>query len=333
MANILSQEEIDALLGVAQPEEAAGADATSDRGGRAGVVLPYDFRRPNRVSKEQLRFLQTIHETFGRQWGSSLSGYLRSMVDIEIVSADQLTYGEYVLSMPESTALFVFTMKPLEGSAILELNPSLILTIVDRLFGGAGAGAINRDLTSIETAVVTKLVRQGLEVLEATWRRIVPLQPELVELTKSPQMLQLLPNTETVILITFELRISDFNGILSICYPYLCMEPIIPNLSSRHALLGQGKRTVDEGPVWISRHLADSALPISVELGQAELTVSEFLKLRLGDVLKLRQKVEDPVSVLVGGQRMSVAWPGLQGRRRAVRLETALAADVEERQT
>ena len=327
MANILSQEEIDALLGVVETEAPeAGADTPSSSPATEGQsYLPYDFRRPNRVSKEQLRFFQSIHEVFGRQFGNALSSHMRTIVDIEIVSADQLTYGEYILSLPASTALFLFEMKPLEGNGVLEMNPSLVLMMVERLFGGSGGGAgMSRDLTSIETAVVTKLVRQGLSILGDSWERIAPIQPAFSELMKNPQMLQLLPNTETVILVTFELRLGEQNGILSLCYPYLSLEPIFPNMSTRGALYGQKLRHVEHGSDWIKQRLADSTLPVSAILGRTDLTVAEFLRLRLGDVIRLDRKVDEAIAVLVGGERKGTAYPGLRGRNRAVRLDTAL---------
>jgi flagellar motor switch protein FliM len=329
VANILSQEEIDALLGVVEAEtpEAEATGSPSSAPGRVGGqnYLPYDFRRPNRVSKEQLRYFQTIHEAFARQFANALSSYLRSIVDIEIVSADQLTYGEYVLSLPGSTALFIFEMKPLEGSAVLEMNPSLILLMVERLFGGAGGGVgINRDLTTIETAVVTKLVRHGLQVLGDSWERVAPLRPTYTELMKNPQMLQLLPNTETVILVTFELRLGEQSGILSLCYPYLSLEPILPNMSTRGALLGQKRRKVEHGREWIEQRLSDSPLPVSAILGRTDLTVAEFLRLRQGDVIRLDRRVDEAIDVLVGGEPKGMARPGLRGRNRAVRLDSAL---------
>jgi flagellar motor switch protein FliM len=325
VANILSQEEIDALLGVVEEEPPDLTEAVGGKSASGETIFPYDFRRPNRVSKEQLRFFQTIHEGFARQFSNMLSGYVRTMIDMDIVSADQLTYGEYVLSLPNSTALFVFSMKPLEGNGVLEMNPSLVLNMIDRLFGGTGAdNGINRDLTAIETAVMTRLVQQGLALLGSTWERLVPIKPELSDLMKNPQMMQLLPNTETVILVTFELRMGGSTGVLSLCYPYIGMEPIIPNISSRQVLLGQNRRLVEEGPEWIGNRLADSYLAVAAALGCTELTVSEFLKLRPGDVVRLDRAVHEPVDLLVAGERKALARPGLKGRHRAVRLETAV---------
>jgi len=327
VANILSQEEIDALLGAVDSteEEQAKEEPAEEKPAQQSSVMPYDFRRPNRVSKEQLRFFQTIHEDFSRQFANSLSGYLRTMVDIEVVSTDQLTYGEYVLSLPASTALFVFAMDPLEASGVMEINPSLILTMVDRLFGGEGAeSSTSRDLTGIETAVVTKLVTEGLGVMTRTWERVTSLNCSMSELMKNPQMLQLMPNTETVILITLELRMGESAGILSLCYPFAAMESVIPNISSRQILMGSQRKVVEEGPQWITQTLGESNLSVAAELGRSELTVSEFIRLRPGDVIPLLSRVEDPICVLVGNERKGLARPGLKGRYRAVRLETPI---------
>jgi flagellar motor switch protein FliM len=325
VANILSQEEIDALLGVVETDTSTPGEAEREEPGRSTNILPYDFRRPNRVSKDQLRFFQSVHEAFARQYGNALSGYLRTMIDIDIVSADQLTYGEYVLSLPVSTALFVFSMKPLEGSGVLEINPGLILNMIERLFGGSGAETtLTRDLTAIETGVVTKLALQGLKGLASAWERVVPIQPAMQELMKNPQMMQLLPNTETVILITCELHMGNTSGMLSICYPYLAMEQIIPNISGRQALLGQKRRVVADGPQWIGQRLADSWLQITAELGVTELTVEEFLRLQPGDVIKLNRKCQEPIDLYVAGEQKGLARPGLKGRNRAVRLETPI---------
>ena len=248
MANILSQEEIDALMGAVEDEEPSVSsigevDPETEpedlpRHPKSAVAL-YDFRRPNRAFfKEQLRLFQTIHDAFARQYAATLSGYLRSMVEMEIVSADQLTYGEYVLSLPGSTSLFIFDISPLEGRAVLEINPSLILCMVDRLFGGMGAKPdFTRDLTDIETAVMTKIVQRGLSILGHAWDGVVKLRPVLREHETKPVMMQLLPNTDSVVLITFELRMMSSSGTLSISYPYTAMEPIqLRAVSSRSAL-------------------------------------------------------------------------------------------------
>lgn len=329
MANLLSQEEVDALLGGLSQEGLLDGEPEAARptphAPEALKVAAYDFRRPNRVSKDQLRFLQTIHESFGREYGAALSGYLRSMVDIEIISVDQLTYGEFVLSLPGSTSLFLFSMAPLDGQAVIEANPGLILSIIDRLFGGSGKQLdLARDLTNIEVAVMTKLVQRGLKALGSSWEHIVACTPQMESLEKNPQMMQILPNSETVILLSLELRIGKTSGILSLCYPFLMLESIIPSIADKQALARGKKRTVAEAPHWIAQRVSDSALDVRVELGRTTLTVGEFLRLRPGDVLKLPRRVSEPVDLLVGGVMKANARAGLRGRHRVARIESML---------
>ncbi|MBK8231932.1 MAG: flagellar motor switch protein FliM [Candidatus Eisenbacteria bacterium] len=322
MANILSQDEVDALLGGLPTDDGDVDYSEPTKSLSSSKVMAYDFRRPNRVSKEQLRFLQTIHEVFAREYAASLSGYLRSMVDIEIISVDQLTYGEYVLSLPGTTSLYIFSMPPLEGQGVIEVNPALILSMIDRLFGGTGAQSdYSRDLTNIEAAVMSKLVQRALGAISTAWEGVVEAKPQLDNTEKNPQMLQLLPNSETVILISCELRMGKTNGVISLCYPFLTMETILPTLAGRGAFLGRGRRTVPEGPGWISRRISESQLEVVAQVGATHLTVGEFLHLQQGDVIRLPRRVEEPIDLLVGGLLKATARPGLRGVHRVVKLE------------
>lgn len=333
MANILSQEEIDALMGALEEEQTSSEELETieeeaPRPLKQGSVTLYDFRRPNRsFFKEQLRVFQTIHDAFARQFAASLSGYLRSMVEVEIVSADQLTYGEYVLSLPATTSLFIFGIEPLEGSGVLEINPSLVLSMVDRLFGGAGGKAdFTRELTDIETAVMTKLVQRGLSLLAHAWEGVVKMRPQLTEHETKPVMMQLLPNTDSVVLITFELRMMRASGTLSVCYPYTAMEPIIPRISNTKLVRRRGDRD-PAARQWIQSTLCRSDVSVVAELGRSEITIEEFLKLKVGDVLVLRQGARDAIDLKVSDVTKAKARPGLQGRHRVVQIETLIAAE------
>ncbi|MEZ4649006.1 MAG: flagellar motor switch protein FliM [Candidatus Eisenbacteria bacterium] len=331
MANILSQDEIDALMGAVDDEEEAGAEAqAAEPSSHAGEererkVTLYDFRRPNRsFFREQLRIFESIHDGFARQYGAGLAAYLRSMVEIEIVSADQLTYGEYVLSLPSSTSLYIFNLEPLEGRAVMEVNPSLTLSIVDRLFGGAGKEAnFTRDLTDIETAVMTRLVQRALSVLAQAWRGVYKIEPTLAAYETKPVMMHLMSNSESVVLITFELKTQYTSGQISLCYPYSSMEPIMPRITQTRLTT----RRADASPAeqrWIQDQLGASILPVSAELGTAELTVREFLKMRVGDVLPLNRWVHEPVDLLFGGEPKALARPGLKGNYRCVQVESLI---------
>ena len=332
MANILSQDEIDALMGAVEDEEEAGEDASAgDSASSPGdekerKVTLYDFRRPNRsFFREQLRIFESIHDGFARQYGASLAAYLRSMVEIEIVSADQLSYGEYVLSLPNSTSLYIFDLKPLEGRGVMEVNPGLTLSTVDRLFGGAGKEAtFTRDLTDIETAVMTRLVQRALSVLSQAWRGIYKIEPTLAAYETKPVMMHLMSNSESVVLITFELKTQYTSGTISLCYPYSSMEPIMPRITQTRLTSKKGESSPSEQR-WMRDQLGGSVLPVTAVLGTADLSVREFLELREGDVVPLERWVHQPVELHFGGEPKALARPGLKGSYRCVQVERLIS--------
>ncbi len=334
MANILSQDEIDALMDAVEDDDASdSSDGDSSEAASHGEgssdpdkkATSYDFRRPNRsFFREQLRVFESIHEGFARQYGASLAAYLRSMVEIEIVAADQLTYGEYVLSLPNYTSLYLFGITPLEGRAVMEVNPSLTLSIVDRLFGGVGRESeVNRDLTDIETAVMTRLVERALVVLQQAWRGIAELNLSLMAHETKPVMMQLMSNAESVVLISFDLKTQYTKGSLSLCYPYSSIEPLMPRISQTQMFTKKAEQNPREAR-WMRQQLGASSLDLTAKLGEADLSIGDFLKLRPGDVLSLDQKVQDPIELLVSGEVKAMGRPGLKGRHRCVKVHSVV---------
>lgn len=320
MANILSQEEVDALLGALE----RGEDVDPSDQPENKPITEYDFRRPDRsYFRDQLRFFESIHETFAQMYASALSVHLRSIVEIDLLSTDQRTYGEYITEMAKRTSLFVFHMSPLEGHAVLEIHPSLVLTMIDRLFGGYGTQAdFSRDLTDIEKAVMTKLVQRALSVLEKSYESVIPLSLKLEEHLNSPVALQLLPESESVIMTTFELRMGDASGMLSLCYPHLTVEPIIPKISGSRGVARRRLKDVPEGPQWISSGIEESQLRVSVELGKAQLSLRDFLDLHEGDVVPLDRRADEPVAVRVGPKIKGLGRPALRGNHRVIQIES-----------
>jgi flagellar motor switch protein FliM len=215
MSDILSQEEVDALLnavstgslvpdnaGEKAPSPDMGSDP-SDDGSRDKSVILYDFRRPDRVSKDQMRTLQNLHDGYARLLSTTLSSYLRTLVEIDIVSVDQLTYSEFMMSISNPSCIYVFQMEPLEGAAIFEVNPSLVFFIVDRLFGGQGKPSEhNRELTDIEKNVLTKIVERALLNLKEVWEHVGIFTPKIESYETNSQFVQIAPPNETVILIS-----------------------------------------------------------------------------------------------------------------------------------
>ncbi|MFH1760110.1 MAG: flagellar motor switch protein FliM, partial [bacterium] len=211
MSDILSQEEVDALLsavstgkvetGIPAAGEKSSGEAAAGESERA--ISLYDFRRPDRVSKDQMRTLQNLHEGYSRLLSTTLTSYLRSLVEIELVSVDQLTYSEFVMSISNPSCIYIFQMEPLEGRAIFEINPSLVFFMIDRLFGGQGKPSEqNRELTGIEENVMAKITERALQDLKEAWEHIGLFNPHVENYETNPQFVQIAPPGETVILIS-----------------------------------------------------------------------------------------------------------------------------------
>jgi flagellar motor switch protein FliM len=198
-------------------------------------VKIYDFKKPDKFSKDQIRTVSIMHETWARLFTTSLSALLRSLVQVHVYSVDQLTYGEFICSVSNPTTLALVTMDPLKGSAILEIEPPVTFSLIDRLFGGEGeSGEVSRDLTDIEQAVMEEVVTRALAGLRESWSRVVDLRPCLSGIETNPQFAQIVPPTEMIVLVTLEARINQAKAPINLCLPYLTIEPIIPKLSARY---------------------------------------------------------------------------------------------------
>ena len=225
MSPILSQEEIDALLNAASDQ--GGGSQPAFEGDQQTSVVGYNFRRPDRVTKDQIRSLHFLHDRFARNVSTSMSAYMRVVTDVTILSVEQFTYSEFLMSLSDPTAFYAISMRPLEGTAALELNPSVAFTMIDRMLGGSGRGvAVNRALTEIEQNVTDGVVKLILENLTDAWRGIVDVQFRISGRETRPQMLQVAAPNEVVLLMSFEIRIGDTRGVLNICFPAASIEAV-----------------------------------------------------------------------------------------------------------
>lgn len=232
MTEVLSQDEIDQLLTAISSGDASIEDARPISDTRK--IKLYDFRRPDKFSKEQMRTLSLMHETFARLTTTSLSAQLRSMVHVHVASVDQLTYEEFIRSIPTPSTLAVITMDPLKGNAVLEVDPSITFSIIDRLFGGTGQAAkVQRDLTDIENSVMEGVIVRILANVRESWTQVIDLRPRLGQIETNPQFAQIVPPSEMVVLVTLETKVGEEEGMMNFCIPYITIEPIISKLSSQ----------------------------------------------------------------------------------------------------
>lgn len=319
MAEILTQNEIDSLLealssGTIDAESVKTEDAKKK-------VKPYDFRRPSKFAKDQVRTLVMLHENFSRLLTTSLSAYLRTMLQIEVVSIDQLTYEEFTKSLQNPTVINVIKLHPLEGSIVLEFAPNIAFAFIDRLLGGSGAysGKV-RELTEIEQMVIRRVVVRMFTNLKEAWTNVVELEPEYETMETNPMFTQVIPPTEMVILITLDLKIAEISGLINICYPYMVLEPILNKLSSQYWFASSKKKVSSRDLRTLEKKLKEAVVPVSVELGRTSISIRELLNLTSGDVIRLERQVKEPLVISVGEEEKYLGFPGVVKDKIAVQL-------------
>ncbi|MBE3588284.1 MAG: flagellar motor switch protein FliM [Thermoanaerobacteraceae bacterium] len=319
MQEVLSQGEIDSLLAALTSGELSLEEAQKPL---TPQVKTYDFRRPNKFSKEHLRTLEMLHQHFARLLSSFLSGYLHSTVNVEVASVGQLIYEEFIRSIPSPTALIIFTLKPLEGSALLEANNQTVYSMIDLLFGGPGSSSDQvRELTDIELTVVRRLMSRILEHLALAWQDFYTVEPDIQAVETNPRMQQLYSPNEVVALITLSVSINEEErGFLNICLPYIFMEPVISRLSVRQQFSRQLGAPRPEDIDRLGYWLGFSRVEISVHLGETEISVRELLQMQEGDVLVLNRRINQDLDLYVEGERKFGVQAGRVGQNLAVQV-------------
>jgi flagellar motor switch protein FliM len=316
MSKILTQEEIDALLkSVATTQATVPTPEAKER-----PIHLYDFKHPDRISKDQLRALRTIHDAFSRAFGTYLSGMLRTLVDINLLSIDQATYSEYMLSLSVPSCIYIVASKNLKGSAIMEMSPQFALTVVDRLLGGNGnrVGSI-RELTIIEQNILRKVAESALSILTDAWRHIYRMNLYIESFESNPQFVQIAPASETAAVVSFEIIIRDMTFPINLCFPYFVLDPLIQNLSTSWAS-PTTKRMSSREFEGLQTRIRLTRLPIIAQLGSARLCMKELVQLQTGDVIRLDERKGEGLKVWVDGRVKFWGEPGLSNVKRAVRI-------------
>ena len=317
--DVLSQSEIDALLSAISTGEMSADDIKKEDEVRK--VKVYDFKRALRFSKDQIRSLTRIHENFSRLLTTFFSAQLRSYVQITVASVDQIPFEEFVRSIPNMTLINVFEVPPLDGNILMEINPNIAYSMLDRLMGGSGASHSNVDnLTEIETKIMTNLFERSFDNLREAWENIAEIDPILVELEVNPQFLQMISPNETVVVISLNTIIGETSGMINICIPHVVLEPIVPNLSVRYWMQTNTKEMSPEQTQMLEKRVKQAQLPLSVELGVTDITIEDFLLMQVGDVIQLEQKITDPLLLRVGTLPKFTVQPGKQGKKLAIQI-------------
>jgi flagellar motor switch protein FliM len=331
--DVLSQAEVESLITAMESHsplaKAVAAPTAATRGGskQREKIVTYDFKRPERVGKEQMRALQSLHEGFGRNFGAALSALLRSIVEVKLTSVDQLTYSEFVFSLENPTCFSLLRAEPLEGNLILDINPSILYPIIDRLLGGGkDLGPVSRrPLTEIELRLVGRITGLFLQELRRAWENVLALKLSVERVESNPQLVQIVPPNEVVILVSFELALGEVRGMINLCIPFNSIERVSAKLAANTWASYNRTGSTPESRALIGGRLDRSHVDVVVTLAESKLTTGDLIGLRVGDIITTDKDVRTPIDVAVQGVNKFLASPGALKGSRAIRIEAAQA--------
>ena len=277
--------------------------AQPDEEGR--IVTSYDFKHPARVNKDQLRTLENLHDNFARLLSSTFSGAMRAVVDVDTAFVDQTTYDEFVMSLSNPSCSYQFTLGETGGQAIIDFAMPVVFAFVDRIFGGKGSsqGVSARVVTPVEIGVINRIVKRVIEDIEATWEPILPVEITDIELETNPEFMKITAGSEIVILLAFEVNSTNASGLVSLCYPFFTLEPIMPLLGQQTYGRGHERRLpkrrerLGDLPLDV---MGPTPIPLNVEMGQARMPLSKASVLKVGDVVTMDTRTSDPCVMYVG---------------------------------
>lgn len=319
MAEILSQGEIDELLNALKSGELDINEVKSIQ--KEKVLKVYDFKRPNKLSKEQLRTIGFIFENFSRSLSTFLSGYLRTNVEMEVNTPEQITYYEFIAAASNVALFTIIDFAPLKGSIIMQLYNDTVYTMVDRILGGNGeTSGIDRDFSEIELALMRKVINRIMTILGDAWQVMVEVKPRVDRIETNAQFVQIVSYNEVVIVVSINVKIGKKEGFINFCIPYIVIEPIVSKLTTKSWFSGSNE-TVNQWVVdRIEHRIKKAYIDVRAILGSTHISVSDFIDLGVGDVIKLDNRVDEDIIIMVDGRPKFRARPGLHNKKLAVKV-------------
>jgi len=273
---------------------------------------PIDWRRPDRVAKEQMKVLQTMHEGFSRNFAASLSAMLRAQVAVKLTSVVQLAYSEFIFGLDNPTCLNLLRVEPLEGNLLLDVNPSILYPMIDHLLGGGREPVMTarRPLTEIEQRIVLRVSTMFLQELKRAWENVIELDFEVVQTESNPQLIQVVPPNEVVVVLCFEVALIEVRGVIALCIPYNAFERVAKKLTTTNWTYSDKKKATPETIKKISRDIRNTEVLIKVKLAGSKVKLHELLNLRVGDVICTQKRADSLLLVSIEGIPKHWAVPG-----------------------
>lgn len=319
MAEVLSQNEIDALLNALSSGEVDVKEMKDDSNEKK--VRKYDFRNPQKIAKDQLRTLEIIHDNFGRLLQTFLSGYLRAPVKVSVLTVDQYAYSEFSNAISNPAFLSIVDFEPLNGQIIFDISSNIAFTVIDRLLGGSGDKSVEiRAFTEIEFTLLRKMIQRIIELISQAWDNVIILTPTLDKIEVNSQFAQIISPNETIALITMNLSIGNIEGLFNICIPHIVIEPILERLSTKLWFSTTKKEATETDKELLQKRIKNTYVNLSANLSSTKITVGDLLNLQIGDVIMLDDMIESEVCINVGTQLKFYGKPGANKNKVAVQI-------------
>ncbi|HEX2947130.1 MAG TPA: flagellar motor switch protein FliM [Clostridia bacterium] len=328
MGDILSQNEIDDLLKALSTGEIDAQEIQTTK--QEKKVRTHDFRRASKFAKDQIKTLNIIYDNYARLVTNFLTGYLRTLVQVDVVTVEALPYSDFSNSVSNPVILSIIDFAPLTGSIILEMEPHVAFALVDRILGGKGSTMERiREFTEIELAIIERIIIQILNLMREPWENVLSIRPRLDKIETNAQFAQIVAQNETVALITLSARVGDVDGMINICIPHMVVEPIVSKLSTKFWFSNVEKEATPEMKESIENRVENTLVPVRAVLGKTSISVNDFIELQPGDVLPLDTGVNDDMEILVGNLLKFYATPGVKKNKVAVKISKVLKREDE----
>lgn len=322
MGDVLSQNEIDNLLAAISSGE-LDTEELKDSGEKQ--VKNYDFARPSKFSKEHLRTLEIIFEHYGRLLSTNLPAYLRKNVQIEVVNSEAVTYSEFSNALSNPVLLGIVNFAPLDGNILIELADNLGYTIIDRMLGGNGVPLDrSRDFSEIELIIIERIMNVCTNLLRDPWQNVINIEPRLERIETNSQFAQIISPSEMTSIVTMNIKIGNVEGLMNVCLPYACLEPVIDKLNTKYWFSTMKEKDDKSYEEIIEVGISKAKIPIRAVLGKSSISVNDFVNLSIGDIIRLDTKVDDELDIYVGNIKKFSALPGASKETYAVRVTSII---------
>ena len=327
MGDVLSQSEIDNLLNALSSGE---LDVEEIKDTNEKQVKEYDFARPSKFSKEHLRTLEIIFEHYGRLLTTNLPVYLRKSVQVEVMNSEAVTYSEFSNALSNPVLLGLVNFAPLPGNIIVEMASNLGYAIVDRMLGGRGDTLEKpRDFSEIELSILERIFTVCVNLMQEPWENVVKVNPRLERIETNSQFAQIISPSETIAIVTINLKIGEVEGLVNICLPFATLEPVMDKLNTKYWFSNMQEKDTNTYEDAIETVIDKAMIPVKAVLGTSKISVSDFVNLQIGDIIRIDKKVDQELEVFVGNIKKFKALPGYYEDKYAVRVTEVIREESE----